>query len=432
MKREISVVVTGDSFITCRLPEPKDEDFQKLSELVKENDVRFTNLEVTVHNFEGEPSAFSGGTWAVASPGVLNDIEDYGFNLLNIANNHTLDYSYKGLEATEKYLRQYDFVYGGAGENMARASDPKYLDTPSGRIGFIAATTTFHESWIAGEQRRDMMGRPGVNPLRHNAVHVVSKEKIEMLKQIATTTDINAMNNLNYKEGFEVEPPENMYKFGKYMFQEGEEEGLITTPNKKDMERIIKSIKNAKSQADEVIVSIHCHEMKGEDKSVPADFLIEFARACIDNGAMAVIGHGPHILRGIEIYKDRPIFYSIGNFIFQTDLVSNLPADFYEKYGLDGNANVAEAFNKRSNDGKKGLYANPLVWESVVATFKVKDGKLSELLLYPITMGFDVPRYNRGWPKLSGDVGVLKKLSKLSEKFGTNIEISGKIGKVSL
>lgn len=400
--------------------------------LINQFQIRFTNLEVTVHEFEGYPSAFSGGTWAIADPKVLKDINNYGFNLLNIANNHTLDYSYGGLEATERNLKKYDFIYAGAGQNMAEASSPKYLSCPSGRVGFIAATSTFHESWIAGEQRRDMKGRPAVNPLRHIATHIVSKEKIEQLRNIAEIVDINAMNNLNYKEGFEVPPPKNMFRFGKYMFAEGSPEGLVTKPHPKDMERIEKAIFEAKRQADEVIISIHSHEIKGEDKSKPADFLIEFARKCIDVGASAVIGHGPHILRGIEIYKDRPIFYSLGNFIFQNDLVSKLPSDFYEKYGLGATDNTADAFDVRSKNNTIGLGVNPYVWESVIASWKIENGKLKELLLYPITLGFGVPRYRRGWPELSNDTRILEHLADLSEPFGTIIEIKHGIGKVKL
>lgn len=41
----------------------------------------------------------------------------------------------------------------------------------------------------------------------------------------------------------------------------------------------------------------------------------------IDAGAGVVVGHGPHVLRGIEVYKRRPIFYSLASFIFENDLV---------------------------------------------------------------------------------------------------------------
>lgn len=432
MKKTMTFVATGDSFITCRLPYPKGEAFEDIKKIIDKGQVKFTNLEVTVHDFQGPPAAFSGGTWAIADPGVLKDIDAYGFNLLNIANNHTLDYSYGGLQATEDNLKKYDFIYGGAGENMAKASDPKYLTCPSGRVGFIAATSTYYESWIAGEQRRDVKGRPGVNPLRHRDVHIINKENMATLRHIGEVTDINAMNNLNYKEGFDVLPSSNMLKFGNYVFQEGDEEGLSTHPDKRDMNRILKAISEAKRQSDEVVVSIHSHEMKGEDKSKPSEFLIEFARACIDEGACAIIGHGPHILRGIEIYKGRPIFYSLGNFIFQTDLVSKLPSDFYEKFDLDPMDNPADAFDTRSKDNTVGLGVNPKVWQSVIASWKIEDNKLKDLYLYPISLSNGDKRYERGWPELSEDMNVIEDLARLSKSFGTEIVIEGNKGVVRL
>jgi poly-gamma-glutamate capsule biosynthesis protein CapA/YwtB (metallophosphatase superfamily) len=44
--------------------------------------------------------------------------------------------------------------------------------------------------------------------------------------------------------------------------------------------------------------------------------VVRFSRRCIDSGADLVLGHGPHVPRGIELYKNRLIVYSLGNFVF--------------------------------------------------------------------------------------------------------------------
>jgi poly-gamma-glutamate capsule biosynthesis protein CapA/YwtB (metallophosphatase superfamily) len=429
IKRLTSFVATGDAFITRNLPIP-DEKFDKVSALIQKNDVRFTNLENTVHHNEGIPAAVSGGTWAMADPSVLNDIKAYGFNLIAWANNHSLDYSFEGLRATEKYLNEKGLVHAGVGQNLSEASAPKYLETPSGRIALIAVTSTFHESNIAGEQRRDMVGRPGINPLRSKETFFVSRDKLDILKQISKVTKINAKTDLAIKEGFISTQEDGSFQFGNYRFIEREEEGFLTEPLDKDVQRIINRIKEAKRQAAFVLVSLHAHEMRGDNKEEPSEFLITFARRCIEEGADAIIGHGPHILRGIEIYQGRPIFYSLGNFIFQNETVRALPTDFYEKYGLTNESTVADAFDTRSKNNTIGFAANPKIWQSIIAEWKVEDGKLIDVTLYPIELGFDQPRFEKGWPSLSENNEILENLSRLSMRFGTKIDIDGNIGRI--
>ncbi|TCP20702.1 poly-gamma-glutamate synthesis protein (capsule biosynthesis protein) [Scopulibacillus darangshiensis] len=430
--RKMTLAASGDSFITRRLPSLVPEEFQNLSQLLKAADVRFTNLEVTTHDHEGYPSAFSGGTWAIAPPNVLKDLKAYGFNLLAWANNHTMDYSEGGLFATERHLNQHEFIHAGVGRNLAEASKPKYLDSPGGRVALISATSTFHETWRAGNQRPDVIGRPGINPLRYKTTYCVTSEELNLLSRIADQCAINAGRNLDIKEGFSVPDPDGVLTFGNLKFIEGSEPKKVTEPLEADMKRIERAVKEARRQADIVIVSLHSHEMEGEDKAAPAEFFKTASRGFIDADADAVIGHGPHILRGIEIYKNKPIFYSLGNFIFQNDTVSALPADFYEKYGLDADANVADALDYRSSGGTKGLGTNKSVWESVIAMWEMEGGRVTKIKLYPISLGFGLPRYQRGWPVLSDDQSILERLQALSRPFGTDIKIEGKIGVIYL
>ena len=97
------------------------------------------------------------------------------------------------------------------------------------------------------------------------------------------------------KEGFN-KPLTGGYLIGKIRFEataRGEMPGTVTTMNKKDADRIVRSIEEAKRQADFVFVSHHSHERKGMAKNRPADFCRDFAKLCIDAGATAYIGHGP-------------------------------------------------------------------------------------------------------------------------------------------
>src|SRR6202000_3250242 len=90
-----------------------------------------------------------------------------------------------------------------------------------------------------------------------------------------------------------------------------------TTANGKDIAGMVRWVKEARGLADVVMVSLHAHEQMPESKELPAEFIPTFARAMIDAGADLVAGHGPHLMRGMEVYQGKPIFYSLGNFIGQ-------------------------------------------------------------------------------------------------------------------
>lgn len=429
MSNVLSFTAVGDCFITRHIAD-RSEAFQQIVSIIKKGEARFMNLEVTVRNGEGYPAAISGGTWATTVPQVLNDIRDYGFNLVAWANNHTLDYLHDGLLATEKYLNEFGFVHAGAGRNLALASAPKYLDCPSGRVALIAATSGANIYSIAGEQRRDTYGRPGINPVRFTTSCFLSESKFLQIRELASQTGLYPKDKLIKAKNQNNTAENNSLMFGGCYFEVGSPEGITTDPIEKDCIRIANSIKEAKRQADYVIFSIHAHEAKNIDKYQPADYLQSLAKKCIDAGADAVIGHGPHVVRGIEIYNNRPIFYSLGNFIFQNATVSEIPYDMYDMYGLGHENNVADVIDLLSATKGKELNTDPLTWCAVIPYWTVENGKIKELLLYPIELGFESPRYRRGCPKVTKDTAILERLKTLSEPFGTKIEICDSVGRV--
>lgn len=189
-------------------------------------------------------------------------------------------------------MDQYKLIHAGTGRNLAEASQPVYLECPSGRVALVAVTSSFYESWMAGDQRKDMTGRPGVNHLRVSTTYHCKPEEFEALKEIARLTGINAYDDMIRKEGFLPELQNDEFMFGQYSFKKSLQAGVETKPFEKDMIRLERTVSQAKSQADYVLVSIHSHQIKGTDKDYPADFLVTASKRCIDAGAHAVIGHG--------------------------------------------------------------------------------------------------------------------------------------------
>lgn len=162
-----------------------------------------------------------------------------GFNVVSLANNHTLDYGADGLIHTIETLDEVNILHAGAGTDLMAARQPALIQINGQKVAVLAYSMTLPENFFAGP------GKPGT-AFGHEA-HV--------------RTDILA----------------------------------------------------AREKAEIVIVSFHWGQ---EGKTTLRDYQVRLGHAAIDAGASAVIGHHPHILQGIEQYKNGVILYSLGNFTF--------------------------------------------------------------------------------------------------------------------
>ena len=95
------------------------------------------------------------------------------------------------------------------------------------------------------------------------------------------------------------------------------------------------------------------------------------------------------MLRGIEIYKGKPIFYSLGNFIMQDDLIKLQPQEAYDNFNLPPSATPADFFDARWNANSFGFRGNKKYWQSVIAepVFNSKR-ELQAINLYPIALTY--------------------------------------------
>ncbi len=426
-------IATGDSFITRHIAEDGYEDFCKVANIIKEHDVKFTNLETTIVRQQGYPAAVSGGTWAAAEPEYLEDLIDYGFNLFSTANNHSMDYSHGGILATIENIRQRNCICAGTGSTLDEAAAAAYFTTEQGvRIALLGACSTCDPSAIAGNANDAVTGRPGLNPLRFVREYHIKRRQFKKLQKILNQADFFAALNRAFARGFAAPYPKDTLLVGKDFFICRKKPKATSYAAKADMTRMLEQIEQARKQADYVLVSLHAHEYDGVNYRSPADYQKAFAHQCIDAGADGILGHGPHELRGIEIYKGKPIFYSLGNFIFQYETVSYQPADAYEKRGLDRNSTVEELMNLRSKNGSIGLGTDENIWQSVMASFTAENGILTDITLYPITLDMHLPPRKRGCPRLADDDSVLHHLQALSQPFGTKLIIENGIARIRL
>lgn len=416
----------GDCIIQRRIP--KDySGFDEMSAIIEEGDARFFNLETTL-NREGEcfASQFSGGTYIRTNPEVLDDLKEFGFNMTSFNNNHAFDFSYEGFYKTLEAVNESGLVHAGCGMNLDEAAAPKFLDTKDGRVALISINTSFNDAMLAGKQSGRVKGRPGIFGLRNNKKIVVNKETFEKIAEIVEKTKINAYNEIITKEGYKKPLPDGVIELEGAVFELGEEEGIKTSVNEKDMAQVVKSIEEARFLADYVIISVHSHQISGTNKETPSDFLVEFAHRCIDAGADAIVGHGPHLLRPVEVYKEKPIFYSLGDFILQLYSVEFAPHDFYDKVGLSSDLTVHELLKTRSKDFTIGLMEQRVMFQSVVPLWEMENGKLKSLKLYPIEAKMKGKKSEVGLPDLARDDDIFIRLSKMSAPYGVKMKNCGK------
>ncbi|MBO1079032.1 CapA family protein [Roseomonas haemaphysalidis] len=431
----LRLALTGDSILQRRLLSCSDPQVAPLFDMIRGADMAFTNLEVLANDFRGDPALESGGSHFGAPAWVLDELAEGGFDLFATATNHCLDYSISGLLHSMAALDARGLTYAGIGRNLEDARRPAYHEHPNGTVALLSCSSTFAKGQEASQQRPDMPGRPGLNPLRFDTMHEVTEQQLETLKQIATGLGLEQFRQMVIKLGF-GHPPEDpaVFPFGPLNFKAAAETRLRTTPNNKDMAGIARWVREARALADVVLVSLHAHEQDG-DKEIPAAFIPEFAHRMIDEGADLVVGHGPHLLRGMEIYKGKPIFYSLGNFIGQNELVSRLPADSYDRFKADPEMTPGQVYRQRTADDTKGFPAERKFWETVVPVCLFDNGRLAGMEIHPVSLGLGDARHRRGRPRLAaGEEGaaILRRFAALSEPFGTRFTERDGIATLSL
>jgi poly-gamma-glutamate synthesis protein (capsule biosynthesis protein) len=437
---QMKVFLSGDALITRRFRHSTDPGMLGLIELIRSADVRFTNLEMLLNDYQGTPAVEAGGLHLTTERAVGADLLWAGFNLFANANNHSLDFGTDGLRHHVAAMKQLEMAYAGVGETLDEAARPAYVDTAAGRAAMISCASSFAHSQRAGEARGDFIGRPGLNSQRYDTKLIVDDARFEQLREIAEAMGFEKMRRWAMDIGFvkPLDDEENQLAFGPDqwrrgpIWERGEQPAIRTTPHERDLERNVRNIQTARRQADLVIMSIHAHEAD-IDVDKPATFLPEWAHACIDAGADIVTGSGPHMMRGIEIYKGKPIFYSLGNLWFEFETVNYLPADSYEMHKLDPlTLTPADVYDQSplaafQNDGR--------YWECTLPVCTFSNGELVEIKLHPVTLGYQQPRSRRGTPRLAEPddaTRILDYVSELSKPFGTEVVTRGGIGDVVL
>jgi poly-gamma-glutamate synthesis protein (capsule biosynthesis protein) len=365
-------------------------------------------------------------------PALAGELAWAGIDMVARANNHAGDYGTLGLQLTSKYVEEAGIIHAGVGASLAEAREAKFLETAKARVALVSVSSSYADHMRAGRSRDDVPARPGLNPLRYKTTYVMPEAAFDSLRnygeELGEFTDQDGE-----PRGTDADKPGEMNILGSN-FARGDGASIRREANKNDVAEIAAVVNNASRVADYTIVTIHAHEHDGR-RDLSPEFLHIFARAMIEAGADVFVGHGPHALRGIEIYNGKPILYSLGDFIFQNETLLRLPSGNYEAYDLDQNAHVADFNDARYDEDTKGFPAVAEIWESVIAVPTFNNRRLTELKLYPISLGFGQPRQVRGRPLFADEeLGqkIIDDLRRLSQPYGTEIDMRRGIGYVRL
>jgi poly-gamma-glutamate capsule biosynthesis protein CapA/YwtB (metallophosphatase superfamily) len=440
-----NIALAGDCMPTRRLSVFREDRYLRLRDIFCEADVGFAHLEATVHTFLEGHLNLSEGTYITTEPSLLEDIKWFGINVVSCAGSHSFDYGEEGILRTMQHLDKAGIIHAGTGRHLREARSPAYLDAPHGRFGLVAATAHLPEWAAAGEQRPDTTGRPGASPLRYSTTYTVDSQGMKELQRLGTALGVESAKKRT-KELGDPTPSDarTTYDFLERNFEIGDSFSIRTKPHYHDLMQIIRQVQEARAMADWVGASLHYHERGGatyltarlrSEIEEPADFVYEFARRCIDEGADIFIGHGPQVPLGIEIYKNKPIFYSLGSFIFQLETVRYLPQEAYGRYGLDDMATPADFVKARYLNDTKGHPADPLQWQQICALCQYREGKLNEIKLVPLDLGFGKPRSQRGRPLLADEqLGeeIIRRVATLSKRYGTEVSFSNGHGVIKI
>ena len=417
----------GDVIIVRPASQLEDAGLQSALSVIRGADVGFGNFESLIRDertFEGPLGGSMTGTREVAA-----DLKAMGFTLMNRAGNHLMDAGQEGIFETARLMDAAGLVYAGFGRNLDEARAPRFVETPKGRIGLVGmyGETGGAQSRLAATYRVGVTGgRPGLNALNLTRAVAVSPDHLALLRRVRDGVFEHRTEYSN-----PVRPPSEsagaVELFGT-TYKAGSRPGELTyTMNARDLQDNLRSIKNGKEYSDFMIATIHAHQGDSALQAFlfedhPPDFLVELAHAAIDNGADAFVGHGPHVLRGIEIYKGKPIFYDLGEFFREWDWSCDC--------NFSPNGDVTQAENVVRGLEGRGV-VEPINYESAIALSRFERGQLQEIRIYPIWARHDGPLSRRGLPMTAPPEiaqRILQRLQKLSQPFGTRIAIEGNVG----
>ena len=413
-----TVAAVGDIIIR-RPVGTGDAGYQALTKIMRDADMTYANMEGPILDEATFRGPLAGGPRS-----VVDELKIMGVRIMTTANNHTMDAGDAGMYETGRLLDAAGIVHAGSGRNLADAREARIASTKKGTVAAIGMYSIDASNSPEPSRYFDATNnKAGLNPLHVTPFNVVTSEQMQALKRIRDSV---------YARRGEVtvpvapvppnEPADRLQLF-RASYTVGPQPGNLTYEiDQNDLRGIVASVRTGKQLADFMVVAIHCHQNSfafqaySHDNQTP-DFLVRLAHTVIDNGADMFVAHGVHTLRGVEIYKGKPIFYGVSNFFYHQDASQDVV-----------NPNGAPAVSS----GAGAQTHQPDNMEALLVTARFEGGKLVEARLHPVDIGIEHRTTSKaGNPTTpTPDISrrILDKVQTLSKPFGTTITVENGVG----
>ena len=340
---DVNMVMVGDIFVGR--PDP-DSAFAPVKHLIQGADIAFCNLETIVADRK-HIDKYDRSPLPRMDESALAAYLRAGFNVMNQANNPHTYHGMHALVRSVEVLEAMNVVHAGAGRNLAEARKPAIIERNGTKVAFVCRTS---------------VGTP----------------------ELGATVDTPGV--ARYPVFTSYEAPTRVHS----------NPGLLplvhTVPDRGEhRDALAEDIRKTRAAADVVIVSWHwglspfqVYPNAGPGEVDVMEYQKEMGRYAIDCGADMVVGHHPHEPQPIEVYKGKPILYSLANFVHDLG-----------------------AFNARK------LMA-------LLVRCLIRDGKIQRLSFVPGTLNGNGPPV---YTKPADSPAVVDRMIQMSAPFGTRFEV---------
>jgi poly-gamma-glutamate synthesis protein (capsule biosynthesis protein) len=444
--------LTGSIYLEHPASGYRIDRFDKVVESLRNCDLTLANFEACVYSDSDWPAYVAGavgsGTYMGGPPSTIDEMRFMGIDALYAANNHVADFGERGILTTIKHLRERGMPFAGIGASLTEASAPCYVETRQGRRvaiislcdwgprGLMDMLFPWPHGYMPSNELPPFRSRPGINLLRYGVVTRVDQQTLRELRRASDYLGwetSKAMRRTGMMRDFpviygeepdcEIDSDDEFFFMGR-KFKVGEP-GLDTFAFQADLDRVVKFVREARRQADIVIVALHDQSLR--QGGGVHDYVRTAAHTSIDAGADIFVNTGG-LQRGVEFHRGKVILWGLSNLFLQNNQITRMPSSSYEYWKLPPDSTVADLLEVRANKARPGedkpqqhaVY--PLTPTALHSVIFDEANQVSQVEIQPYALDRSAPRFRADmpvWPDVTETEAAIADLTAMSAPFGT-------------